>query len=103
MADGFTADLHQIRAHADRIDAAQHQLATIRAASAAITEDHAAYGRLCAWISGVLEHRHVRQGELLAYVEENLRLAADTLISTGQAYASADGAAADRIRRAGQI
>jgi hypothetical protein len=103
VADGFTADAHQIRAHADKIDAAQHRLAAIRAAGAAITQDDAAYGRLCAWISGILERRHLRQGELLAYVEENLRLAADALISTGHAYAEVDDAAADRIRRAGRV
>lgn len=102
MADGFTADVDQIRAHADKIDEAQRRLAAVRAAGAAITQDQAAYGRLCAWISGVLHGRHLSQSDLITYVEENLGRAADALISTGHAYAEVDGAAADRIRRAGR-
>ena len=56
---------------------------------------------LCGWMAGILERRHVRQDQLIAYVEENLRLAADSLIRTSQDYEAADEAAAERVRRAG--
>src|SRR3712207_9165769 len=44
-------------------------------------------------ISGILEGRHVRQDELIAYVEENLRLAADALRQTSDDYDATDEAA----------
>jgi hypothetical protein len=101
MTDGFSVDAQQIRAHAARVDAVQQRFAAVKAASAAIAQDDAAYGILCAWMSSILEKRHVRQDQLFAYVEENLRLAADALIRTGQDYDEADDGAARRIRRAG--
>jgi len=91
MPDGFSADVQQLRAHVAKIDAVQQRFAAVKAASAAISQDDAAYGRLCGWMSGILERRHLRQDQLIAYVEENLRLAADALVSTGQDYDGADG------------
>ncbi len=70
----------------------------VRAASASIGRDDAAYGMLCSWMAGVLDRRRVRQAELIAYVEENLRIAADALTAAGNDYDRVDGAAADRIR-----
>jgi hypothetical protein len=101
MADGFSVDAEQLRAHAARIDAIQQRFGAVRAASAAISQDDSAYGMLCAWMPGILEKRHTRQDQLYAYVAENLRLAADALIRTGQDYDEADEGAAQRIRRAG--
>ncbi|GIM89279.1 hypothetical protein [Paractinoplanes toevensis] len=101
MTDGFAADAEQIRAHAAKIDALRTRFTAVRGASAAISQDDAAYGRLCGWISAILERRHGRQDELLAYVEENLRLAAEALVRTGDDYDHADQTAADRIRHAG--
>ena len=103
MADGFAADVPQLRAHAAKIDAVQEQFAAVKAASAAISEDDAAYGRLCGWISAILQRRHERQDQLLAYVEENLHLAADALIATGRDYAQVDDRAAQRLRQAGRL
>jgi hypothetical protein len=103
VTDGFAVDAQQVRAHAARIDAVQQQFAAVKTASAAITQDDAAYGLLCGWISAILERRHVRQNELIAYVEENLRLASDALVRTGQDYDQVDDAAAERLRRAGQL
>jgi hypothetical protein len=101
MTDSFSADSQQIRAHAARLEAVRQRFGAVRAASAAISRDDAAYGMLCSWMSGILESRHRRQNDLIAYVEENLRLAAEALIRTGQGYDDVDDAAARRLRRAG--
>ena len=103
MTDGFSVDVQQLRAHAAKVDAIQRRFASVRAASAAIAQDDAAYGMLCGWISAILERRHVRQDELIAYVEENLRLASDALIRTGDDYDHVDGTVADNVRRAGRL
>jgi hypothetical protein len=101
MTDGFAADAARIRAHAARLEAVRDRFGAVKGASAAIDADTAAYGMLCAWMSSLLERRHVRQDELFAYVEENLRLASAALVATGEAYDRTDRAAADRLRRAG--
>ncbi|MEU4243236.1 type VII secretion target [Actinoplanes sp. NPDC026619] len=101
MADGFTADSQQLRAHAAKIDAIQARFATVLGASRAIAQDDEAYGRLCGWISAILERRHTRQDELIAYVAENLHLASEALIQTGGDYDRADDSAAERLRQAG--
>src|SRR5690349_14023514 len=103
MSDGFTADVQQIRAHAAKIEAIQQRFAAVKGASSAIAQDDAAYGLLCGWIAGILERRHTRQDQLIAYVEENLRLAADALVQTGKEYELADETSADRVRRAGRL
>jgi hypothetical protein len=103
VTDGFAVDAQQVRAHAARIDAVQQRFAAVKAASAAIAQNDAAYGLLCGWMGAILERRHMRQNELIAYVEENLRLASDALVRTGQDYDQADDAAAERLRRAGQL
>ncbi|WP_127505026.1 type VII secretion target [Actinoplanes solisilvae] len=103
MSDGFSVDGQQLRAHATRVDGVQQRFAAVRAASSAIVQDDAAYGLLCGWMAGVLEARHAKQDELYAYVEENLRLASDALVRTGQDYELADDAAAERLRRAGGL
>lgn len=54
-------------------------------------------------MSGILEERHEAQKTIHSYVAENLRLAEEALIRTGQDYAATDEAAADRIRRAGNL
>lgn len=101
MADGFAVDARQIRAHATKIDEVRERFSAIEGASSAIIQDHAAYGMLCGWISATLHGRHVQQDELYAYVAENLRLAADALVRTGQAYEQVDDDVARRLRRAG--
>ncbi|MEU4159794.1 hypothetical protein [Actinoplanes sp. NPDC026670] len=103
MADGFSADVDQIREHAAKIAAVRDRFAAISAASAAITRNDAAYGLLCGWMSGILQERQEAQKTIYSYVEENLRLAEEALIRTGQDYAATDEAAADRIRRAGNL
>jgi hypothetical protein len=101
MTDGFAADAAQIRAHAAKLTAVQDRFAAVKGASTAINADSAAYGMLCGWISAILQRRHVRQDELIAYVEENLRLASEALVRTGDDYDRTDSAAADRLRQAG--
>jgi len=101
MTDGFAADAAQIRAHAARVRSIQDRFGAVKDAGAAIAADSAAYGLLCGWISAILERRHVRQDQLLAYVEENFDRAAAALTTTGDDYDRADHAAADRLRAAG--
>lgn len=103
MSEGFAVEVQEIRAHAAKLEALRQRFGAIRAASASIGSNDAAYGILCSWMAGILESRHQRQSQLFAYVEENLGRAADALIRTSQDYADIDNVAADRIRRSGQL
>jgi hypothetical protein len=102
VPDGFAVEIAEIHGHAAQVAALRQRFAAVRTASAGIAQDDAAYGVLCGWMASILERRHVRQDELIAYVEENLALAAEALDRTAQDYAAADDAAASRIRRAGE-
>jgi hypothetical protein len=97
VADGFDVDLDQIRTHARDIDTLRGRFDAVKTASAYITQDDRAYGLLCGWISAILESRHTRQDELIAYVEQNLSLVADGLRQTAETYATADADTADQI------
>ncbi|MFE9694568.1 type VII secretion target [Micromonospora sp. NPDC005806] len=101
MADGFEVDAEQIRAHARNVDTLRGRFDAIKTASAHIAQDDSAYGLLCGWISAVLEGRHNRQDELIAYVEENLSLVVQGLRKTADNYDNADLDADDTIRKAG--
>jgi len=68
-----------------------------RAASRRIARDQAAFGPLCGWILTGLGDKHARQDELIAYVEENLLLAAQGL----RRVASGRGDLADLANDAG--
>ncbi|MEU4370757.1 hypothetical protein ACPSM1_22290 [Micromonospora chersina] len=94
---GWVADTEQIRAHAASIEALRARFEAVRGASAHIARDDRAYGLLCGWISGILEDRHTRQDELVAYVDENLRLVADGLRRTADNYDGVDGDAASSM------
>ena len=63
----------------EHLEALRARFDAVVASSARIERNDAAYGPLCGWISGRLEECHVRQDELIAYVEENVELAADEL------------------------
>lgn len=76
---GHPVDPEQLRAHATNLDALRERFGTVRTASQQIEQEQAAFGPLCGWIFTGLGDRHVRQDELIAYVEENLRLAAEGL------------------------
>lgn len=67
-----------------------------------ISQNDAAYGLLCGWIAGVLESRHVRQDELIAYVEENLSLAVDALRRTADGYDAAEADTAGLVSGIGK-
>ena len=102
--DGYTADVEQIRRHAENLAALQARFDAVTSASTAITQDDQAYGLLCGWMPGVLEGRHARQDELIAYVQENLGLAAQALRDSADHYADLDagvvetmGAISDRM------
>jgi hypothetical protein len=101
MADQFNVDSAQLQRHASNVKAVRDQLTAIKDASRAIAQDDAAYGLLCQWIAAILERRHQRQDQLYTYVEENLRLAAEAVATTGTEYDASDSAAKDRIHQAG--
>ncbi|GGU48448.1 hypothetical protein [Lentzea flava] len=64
----------QILRHACHIEAVRVRFAAVHRASAVVVGDETVYGRLCRWIIGLVLEKHVRQDELVSYVEENLRL-----------------------------
>lgn len=101
MSDDYEVDTAQIRAHAAKLEALQARFDAVKGASAHIARDDAAYGLLCGWIAGVLEGRHVRQDELVAYLRENLSLAAESLRTAADNYDTADSGAADLMARVG--
>ncbi|MFG2058475.1 type VII secretion target [Micromonospora sp. NPDC048930] len=101
MADGFAVDAEQIRAHARNVDAVRGRFDAVKTASAHIAQDDSAYGLLCSWMPAILEGRHKRQDELIAYVEENLSLVVAGLRKTADNYDNADTDADTTIRKAG--
>jgi hypothetical protein len=101
MGDGFEVDAEQIRAHARNVETLSSRFDAVKAASAHIVQDDSAYGLLCSWIPAILEGRHQRQDELIAYVEENLSLVVQGLRKTADNYDSADADADATVRKAG--
>lgn len=87
---GYVVDPEQLRAHASNLEAFQSRFEAIQSASSHIAQDDEAYGLLCGWISGILEERHVRQDGLVAYVEENIALAAESVRAAADAYEESD-------------
>jgi hypothetical protein len=102
VTDGFSVDPAQLRRHIANLEAVRARFGAVRSASAAIAQDGSAYGLLCGWLPAVLEGRHQRQDSLIAYVEENLTLAAEALADVAGAYDDADTGAADAVGRAGR-
>jgi hypothetical protein len=97
--DGFNVDVGQLRTHAGNLEALRDRFGAVKTASTHIAQDDEAYGLLCGWISGILEGRHTRQDDLIAYVEENLTLAAKSLRDTADDYETRDTATADVFNR----
>ncbi|MEV0705885.1 type VII secretion target [Saccharopolyspora sp. NPDC050389] len=102
MGDGYNVNIEQMRAHAGNVDAIKDRFAAVKSASANIAQDDQAYGLLCGWISGVLEGRHAKQDELIAYVEENLSLLSEALRASGDDYQGLDEEHAGLIRSTGE-
>ncbi|ALG10329.1 type VII secretion target [Kibdelosporangium phytohabitans] len=100
--DRFHVDVAQLRAHADNIDAIRERFGAVKSASAHIAQDDQAYGLLCGWISGVLESKHAKQDELVAYLEETLDLVATRLRLSASHYETVEGSNTDKIRSAGE-
>jgi Excreted virulence factor EspC, type VII ESX diderm len=103
MRDGYEVDLDQLRAHARSMAAIRERFAAAKAASAHITLDGQAYGRLCGWIAVDLAARHDKHDELIAFVENNLDIAEDQLDFTADDYEDLDADASDLIREAGGV
>jgi hypothetical protein len=101
VADGFNVDVEQLRAHMRNVDAVHARFAAVKEASAHIAQDDQAYGLLCGWISGILEDKHAKQDEVIAYVEENLKIVSEQLGFTADFYANHDESSAGLMRNAG--
>ncbi|MGB3442568.1 MAG: type VII secretion target [Actinophytocola sp.] len=103
MADHFHVDIQQLRTHAQNVQAVRQRFDAVQSASSHVAQDDKAYGLLCGWISGVLEGRHQKQDELLAYVAESLDMVTQELELTADAYDTMDNDAADRITKIGVV
>lgn len=100
MGEGYNVDVEQIREHAARVASIQARFGAVKSASANIAQDDQAYGLLCGWISGVLESKHTRQDEVIAYVEENLALVVKALGDTAADYEAIEESNTGRITSA---
>jgi hypothetical protein len=87
---GYQVDPETLREHARNLENFKTRFEAVKNASAHIAQDDEAYGQLCAWIAGVLEERHTRQDGLVAYVEENIGLAAESIRAAADAYEESD-------------
>lgn len=103
MGEQFHVDIQQLRTHAQNVQAVRQRFDAVQSASAHIAQDDQAYGLLCGWISAVLEGRHRKQDELLAFVAENLDLVTRELELTADAYDTVDNDGADRIKQVGVV
>jgi excreted virulence factor EspC (type VII ESX diderm) len=97
MGEGYTADPEQIRTHAKNVETLGKRFDAVNTASTHIAQDDEAYGLLCGWMSGVLEGRHQRQDELVAYVQENLTRVEKSLRDTAGDYAAMDSRVVDTM------
>lgn len=98
-ADGVAVNVEELRAHARKLAALKARFGAVKAASAHIANGDSAYGLLCSWMPAVLEGRHVRQDELIDYVEENLQLAVDGLAVTVRNYEAVESDTAGLMRK----
>jgi len=103
VADQFKVDIQQVRTHAQNVQAVRQRFDAVQSASTHIAQDDQAYGLLCGWISGVLEGRHQKQDELIAYVAENLDIVTDELEQTADAYDVLDNDSTDRLKQVGVV
>ncbi|MFE9873727.1 hypothetical protein ACFYON_24130 [Micromonospora sp. NPDC005686] len=69
----------QFRAHAANLDAVRSLLGEVHAAQERAGQDVAAFGSVAGWLLSGMHDRHVRQQELIAYVEETMFSWADLL------------------------
>lgn len=100
---GFKVDIQQLRTHAQNVQAVRQRFDAVQAASAHIARDDQAYGFLCGWIAGVLEGRHQKQDELIAYVAESLDIVSRELELSADAYDTLDNDEADRLTKVGVV
>ncbi|WP_075741120.1 MULTISPECIES: type VII secretion target [Actinoalloteichus] len=101
MSEGYEVDVEQLRTHAGNVDSVGARFEAVISASSHIAQNDEAYGLLCGWIAAVLEGRHTRQDELIAYVAENLALAAEALRTTASDYEAMEDTASGLIGSAG--
>jgi Excreted virulence factor EspC, type VII ESX diderm len=103
MGEQFRVDIQQLRTHAQNVQAVRQRFDAVQSASANIAQNDQAYGFLCGWIAAVLEGRHKKQDELLAYVAENLDMVTRELELTADAYDTVDNDGADRMKQIGVV
>jgi hypothetical protein len=83
--------------HARNLDAFQARFDRVTAASRHITQDSQAYGTLCAWIGLVLEGRHQRQDQLVAFAARNVGGASRAIANQAASYEEADANVAQMV------
>ena len=98
MAGGYTVESEELLAHAATLESLAERFAAIKEASTHIVQDDEAYGLACMWMSQTMEDRHAKQDELVAYVHENLTLAAGELRAAAAAYDDTDTAAQQEMQ-----
>ena len=99
MGDGYTVDADELRKHAGSLDSLKERFAAVKSASSHIAQDDQAYGLLCGWISAIMEGRHQKQDELIAYVEENLTIASVALRASADHYEDKEAVAATKMNQ----
>lgn len=98
MAGGYTVESEELLAHAAALESLAERFEAIKEASTHIVQDDEAYGHFCVWMSSVMANRHQKQDDLVAYVQENLTLAAGELRAAAAAYDDTDTAAQQEMQ-----
>ncbi|MEU3646027.1 type VII secretion target [Lentzea sp. NPDC034063] len=97
---GFEVEAELLRQHATNVDAILRRFAGVQSASSHITKDDQAYGRLCSWLPGKLDARHVAIDTVIATVESNLRTVVKELHASADTYMAVDADTRENILRA---
>src|SRR5918994_4694568 len=90
MSAGFAVEPEELRLHSRNLDALQARFDKFAAASRHITQDSQAYGALCAWIGLLLEGRHQRQDQLVAFAARNVSGASRAIADQAATYEEAE-------------
>jgi hypothetical protein len=97
MGAGFAVEPEELRLHSRNLDSLQARFDKVAAASRHISQDSQAYGALCAWIGLVLEGRHQRQDQLVAFAARNVSAASRAIASQAATYEEAEANVAQMV------
>lgn len=97
MSTSIDVDPEELRNHSAHIQSLIDRIATVRAASTAISQADDAFGPLCEWIAPILEEKHGQTDELIDQAKSNLETHVTALNTTADAYEEADASAAAEL------